>query len=156
MSEILAEATFPSVIHNNEVCEEIVKWGNKNGFPLQKAKLYNKMDGLIAPTPDFYSIRRQYRHAACADDRSRGRTAHKVRRQALPSVQRVRSGRAKGRRDIRRVLAAVRVGRLVRGDIDGIVRGRPSKQPRVRRIEAILQRRRRYGKKCQHTADGGK
>ena len=38
MSEILAEATFPSVIHNNEVCEEIVKWGNKNGFPLQKAK----------------------------------------------------------------------------------------------------------------------
>lgn len=47
MSEILAEATFPSVIHNNEVCEEIVKWGNKNGFPVQKAKLYNKMDGYV-------------------------------------------------------------------------------------------------------------
>ena len=38
MSEILAEATFPSVVHNNEVSEEIVKWGNKNGFPLKKAK----------------------------------------------------------------------------------------------------------------------
>lgn len=33
MSEILAEATFPSVIHNNEVCEEIVKWGNKMVSP---------------------------------------------------------------------------------------------------------------------------
>ena len=43
MSEILAEATFPSVIHNNEVCEEIVKWGNQNGFPVQKAKLYDKV-----------------------------------------------------------------------------------------------------------------
>ena len=51
MSEILAEATFPSVIHNNEVCEEIVKWGNKNGFPLQKAKLYNKMDGYVGFSP---------------------------------------------------------------------------------------------------------
>ena len=47
MSEILAEATFPSVVHNNEVSEEIVKWGNKNGFPLKKAKLYNKMDGYV-------------------------------------------------------------------------------------------------------------
>ena len=29
MSEVLATAEFSSVIHNNEVCEEIVKWGNK-------------------------------------------------------------------------------------------------------------------------------
>lgn len=43
MSEILAEATFPSVIHNNEVCEEIVKWGNKNGFPLQKQNYIIKL-----------------------------------------------------------------------------------------------------------------
>ena len=57
MSEILAEATFPSVIHNNEVCEEIVKWGNKNGFPLQKAKLYNKMDGYVGFSPDNYFIK---------------------------------------------------------------------------------------------------
>ena len=34
MSEILATAEFSSVIHNNEVCDEIVKWGNANGYPL--------------------------------------------------------------------------------------------------------------------------
>lgn len=57
MSEILAETTFPSVIHNNEVSEEIVKWGNKNGFPLKKAKLYNKMDGYVGFSPDNYFIK---------------------------------------------------------------------------------------------------
>ena len=57
MSEILAEATFPSVIHNNEVCEEIVKWGNKNGFPLTKAKLYNQMEGYVGFSPDNYFIK---------------------------------------------------------------------------------------------------
>ena len=57
MSEILEEATFPSVIHNNEVCEEIVKWGNKNGFPLEKAKLYNKMEGYVGFSPDNYFIK---------------------------------------------------------------------------------------------------
>ena len=57
MSEILAEATFPSVVHNNEVSEEIVKWGNKNGFPLKKAKLYNKMDGYVGFSPDNYFIK---------------------------------------------------------------------------------------------------
>jgi hypothetical protein len=57
MSEILAEATFPSVIHNNEVSEEIVKWGNKNGFPLKKAKLYNKMDAYVGFSPDNYFIK---------------------------------------------------------------------------------------------------
>lgn len=56
MAEILAEATFPSVIHNTEVPEEIVKWGNKNGFPLKKAKLYNKMDGYVGFSPDNYYI----------------------------------------------------------------------------------------------------
>ena len=45
MSEVLATAEFSSVIHNNEVCEEIVKWGNKNGYPLTKAKLYNSLGG---------------------------------------------------------------------------------------------------------------
>lgn len=57
MCEILAEATFPSVIHNNEVCDEIVKWGNANGFPVQKAKLYNKMDGYVGFSPDNYFIK---------------------------------------------------------------------------------------------------
>lgn len=57
MSEILAESTFPSVIHNTEVCDEIVKWGNANGFPLLKAKLYNKMDGYVGFSPDNYFIK---------------------------------------------------------------------------------------------------
>lgn len=53
----LAETTFSSVIHNNEVCDEIVKWGNKNGYPLQKAKLYNKMDGYVGFSADNYYIK---------------------------------------------------------------------------------------------------
>ena len=32
MSEILAQTTFTSVVQKNEVCDEIVKWGNANGF----------------------------------------------------------------------------------------------------------------------------
>lgn len=57
MTVILAEATFPSVVHNNEVCEEIVKWGNKNGFPVSKAKLYNKLSGYVGFSPDNYFIK---------------------------------------------------------------------------------------------------
>ena len=36
MAEVLAKTTFSSVIHNNEVCDEIVKWGNANGILLRK------------------------------------------------------------------------------------------------------------------------
>ncbi len=57
MPEILTETTFSSVIHNNEVCDEIVKWGNANGYPLQKAKLYNKMDAYVGFSPDNYFIK---------------------------------------------------------------------------------------------------
>lgn len=57
MSEILAEATFPSVVHNTEVSAEIVKWGKANGFPVQKAKLYNKMDGYVGFSPENYFIK---------------------------------------------------------------------------------------------------
>ncbi len=57
MSEILAETTFPSVIHNNEVSDYIVKWGNENGYPLKKAKLYNKMDAYVGFSPDNYLIK---------------------------------------------------------------------------------------------------
>ena len=42
MAEVLAKTTFSSVIHNNEVCDEIVKWGNANGYPVTKAKLQNR------------------------------------------------------------------------------------------------------------------
>ena len=57
MSEILAETTFSSVIHNNEVCDEIVKWGNANNFPLTKAKLNNKLEGYVGFSPDNYYIK---------------------------------------------------------------------------------------------------
>ena len=57
MSEILAETTFTSVVQKNEVCDEIVKWGNANGFPLQKAKLYNKMDSYVGFSPEGYYIK---------------------------------------------------------------------------------------------------
>ena len=60
MSEIktktLATADFPSVVHNNEVSEEIVKWGNANNYPLNKAKLVNKMDGYVGFAPTYYII----------------------------------------------------------------------------------------------------
>lgn len=57
MAEILAQTKFPSVIHNNEVCDEIVKWGNANNYPLQKAKLYNRMKAYVGFSPDGYLIK---------------------------------------------------------------------------------------------------
>ena len=65
MSEVLATAEFSSVIHNNEVCEEIVKWGNKNGYPLTKAKLYNSLGGAYVGFAPGYLIKatRQYQAA---------------------------------------------------------------------------------------------
>ena len=57
MSEVLATAEFSSVIHNNEVCEEIVKCGNKNGSPLTKAKLYNSLGGAYVGFAPGYLIK---------------------------------------------------------------------------------------------------
>lgn len=51
---VLKQATLSSVIHNNEVSEEIVKWGNANGYPLKKAKLNNKMNGYVGFSPSYY------------------------------------------------------------------------------------------------------
>lgn len=57
MAEILAETKFSSVIHNNEVSDEIVKWGNANGYPLLKAKLYNKLKAYVGFSPAGYMIK---------------------------------------------------------------------------------------------------
>ena len=57
MSEVLATAEFSSVIHNNEVCEEIVIWGNKTGYPLTKAKLYNQLGGAYVDFAPGYLIK---------------------------------------------------------------------------------------------------
>lgn len=53
MAEILAKTTFSSVIHNNEVCDEIVKWGNANGYPVIKAKLQNKLEAYVGFSPAY-------------------------------------------------------------------------------------------------------
>ena len=53
MSEVLVTDSFPSVIHNNEVCDEIVKWGNAKGYPVKKAKLYNAFGAYIGFTPEI-------------------------------------------------------------------------------------------------------
>ena len=56
MTDILAKTTFPSVIHNNEICDEIVKWGNANGFPLKKAKMQSKLDAYVGFSPEYMII----------------------------------------------------------------------------------------------------
>ena len=53
MAEVLAKTTFSSVIHNNEVCDEIVKWGNANGYPVTKAKLHNKLEAYVGFSPEY-------------------------------------------------------------------------------------------------------
>lgn len=53
MAEILKTDSFSSVIHNNEVCAEIVKWGKANGYPVEKAKLYNSLNGYVGFSPEF-------------------------------------------------------------------------------------------------------
>mgnify|MGYP003328273683 CR=1 FL=1 len=40
MAEILKETTFKSVVHDNEICGELVKWGNENGPIFFKPTLY--------------------------------------------------------------------------------------------------------------------
>ena len=97
---------------------------------------------------------RQDGHTACAADRSRGQTTHKVWRQQFPGIQGVGGRRAKSRRDIGGVFAAVGVCRLIHRDINGIVRGGASEHPCVRTVKVILQCRCRHGKSRQHTAGG--
>ena len=54
MAEVLAKTTFSSVIHNNEVCDEIVKWGNANGYPVTKAKLQKNLRKTQVPAINAY------------------------------------------------------------------------------------------------------
>lgn len=59
MADILATTKFSSVIHNNEISDEIVKWGNANGFPLVKAKLQNKLDAYVGFAPEYMILARR-------------------------------------------------------------------------------------------------
>lgn len=58
-NKVLAVTTFSSVVHNNEVGAEIVKWGNANGYPLQKAKLSNALEGYVGFAPEYIIIARR-------------------------------------------------------------------------------------------------
>ncbi|MEG0832077.1 MAG: hypothetical protein RSF75_06985, partial [Acidaminococcaceae bacterium] len=59
-TEVLATTTFSSVIHNNEISAELVKWGNEHGYPLGKAKLYLKLDAYVGFSADYMiSAKRQ-------------------------------------------------------------------------------------------------
>lgn len=55
-TKVVAATTFSSVIHNNEISDELVKWGNANGYPLNKAKLHNKMDGYVGFNANYFII----------------------------------------------------------------------------------------------------
>jgi len=54
--KIIARTDFPSLIHNAEVCGEIVKWGNANKYPLQKAKLITKLDAYVGFAPEYMIV----------------------------------------------------------------------------------------------------
>lgn len=53
-TKIIEETTFKSFIHNNEVCEEIVKWGKENNYALEKAKLYKDLKAYIGFGEGFF------------------------------------------------------------------------------------------------------
>ena len=53
---IIAKTDFPSLIHNADVCAEIVKWGNANNYPLEKAKLITKLDAYIGFAPKYMIV----------------------------------------------------------------------------------------------------
>lgn len=52
--KILVKTTFPSVIHNDEISNEIVKWGKANGYPVHKAKLVSSLEAYVAFAPAYF------------------------------------------------------------------------------------------------------
>lgn len=51
---VVKTGTLSSIIHNSEVCDEIVKWGQENGFPVKKAKLNNQLGGYVGFDTNYY------------------------------------------------------------------------------------------------------
>ena len=84
----------------------------------------------------------------------RSLSGDKVGRQQLAAAGKIGSGTAKGRRNVRRVFAAVNVGGVARTDINGVLRSRLGKQAGLRRLNGVLCRIRRYSHqrkgKAQH------
>jgi len=58
-SKIITQTDFASLIHNAEICGEIVKWGNANNYPLQKAKLITKLDAYVGFAPEYMIVARR-------------------------------------------------------------------------------------------------
>ena len=51
---VLKKGELPSIVHKNEISEEIVKWGNANGFPLVKAKFFEPMGTYVGFSPRYF------------------------------------------------------------------------------------------------------
>lgn len=84
-------------------------------------------------------------HAAV--DSAGVRTLHQIRRQPLAAAGKIGGGAAKGGWDERGVFAAVSVGCLASGHIDGVVRGGTTKQPDLRRVDDVVSRMCGHGKR---------
>ena len=51
---VVKKGELPSVIHNNECSEAIVKWGNANGYPLIKAKMFDAMGTYVGFSKNYF------------------------------------------------------------------------------------------------------
>ena len=51
---VVKKGELPSVIHNNECSEAIVKWGNENGYPLIKAKMFDAMGTYVGFSKTYF------------------------------------------------------------------------------------------------------
>ncbi len=49
----LFSTTLPSLVHNNEIGEELVRIGGEQNYPVSKAKLYRKIDKYAGFGPDY-------------------------------------------------------------------------------------------------------
>lgn len=45
--KVLYETTLPSIIHNDEICAELVKISVREKFPIQKAKFSSKLEKYV-------------------------------------------------------------------------------------------------------------
>ena len=68
-TKIVEETTFKSFIHNNEICEEIVKWSKENNHSIEKAKFYKELKAYIGFGEGFF-IEPEYRIIALNVDES--------------------------------------------------------------------------------------
>ena len=51
---VLKTVTFSSIIHNNEINDELVKWSRLNHYPVHKAKHQDELNGYAGFAPAYY------------------------------------------------------------------------------------------------------